>query len=141
MRPNSKQNIVFDYLTVGAFSLWKRQLKLVDKRGMKLAVGDIQKNNRVESMLIVDDLVNNGVGVMPQVTEIELARFYAMSHTVYLPAELHGGSERALLEARQMGCNVEVEIDNPKLKELLTSPIWDEQYYAKQLKKGILSCL
>jgi acetyltransferase-like isoleucine patch superfamily enzyme len=36
-------------------------------------------------------------------------------------------------------CNAEVRIenDNPKLKELIKSPIWNESHYANQIKKGI----
>ena len=70
-----------------------------------------------------------------------LDKIYHAARCVYIPAEVGGGGERAILEARSCGISVEVENDNPKLKELLTCPIWDECYYAEQLRKGILSCL
>lgn len=132
---------IFDYLTVGAFSLWKRQHLISEKVGLKMAVGQVQKNNLSESMGIVFSLLGEGVVVVDQVSEIKLAQIYNASRVVYLPAELHGGDERALLEARSCGCIVEIEDDNPKLKELLTAPIWDHKYYAEQLKKGIMSVL
>lgn len=67
----------------------------------------------------------------------KLAELYRASKLAYIPAELHGGGERALLEARACGIPVQFESDNPKLEELSTSPIYDHHYYAQQLKKGI----
>jgi hypothetical protein len=52
---------------------------------------------------------------------------------VYVPDDVFGGGERAVLEARSLGVQVAIEDDNPKLKELLTSPIYDHVYYAQQL--------
>jgi hypothetical protein len=66
-----------------------------------------------------------------------LARYYQNAKCVYVPADIYGGGERAVLEARASDCIVKIEEDNPKLKELLDSPLWDEHYYAIQLKKGI----
>lgn len=43
------------------------------------------------------------------------------------------GGERVVLEARQLGVDVQIEGDNPKLKELLSSPVYDHSYYAEQL--------
>ena len=37
------------------------------------------------------------------------------------------------------GCKIEIEKDNPKLQELLVSPLWDHKEYAKRLEKGIQS--
>jgi len=62
---------------------------------------------------------------------------YNRAKTVYIPATLMGGGERAILEARSCGCKVKIEDDNPKLKELLTCPIYDVDYYVKQLKRGL----
>lgn len=36
-----------------------------------------------------------------------------------------------------MGVEVEVEPDSPKLQELLTSPIYNTTYYARQLVQGL----
>ncbi len=139
---NQKEmTVLIDYLSVGAFAKWKRQHLIKTKEGLRLVVGEIQKDNMTESMEIITDLLKNGVGVIPQQSTEELNHIYSQTQKVYIPADIYGGGERAVLEARECGCDVEVEDDNPKLKELLTSPIWDENYYASQLKKGIESCL
>jgi hypothetical protein len=56
---------------------------------------------------------------------------------VYVPDDVLGGGERAVLEARSLGVDVVIEEDNPKLAELLDSPIYDHAYYATQLSFGI----
>ena len=136
-----QDNYLWDYLTVGAFATWKRQSKICFKPGSKMAVGQIQKNNMRESIEIVGQLILGGCGVSDMVPPEKLANFYRASKTVYIPADINGGGERAVLEARACGVNVEVEPDNAKLQELVNSPVWDHYYYAEQLKKGILSCL
>lgn len=69
-----------------------------------------------------------------------------MPHSIYLfgglvqlfmPDALRGGGERAVLEARLLGVEVEVAEDNPKLAELVTSPIYDHAYYARKLLYGV----
>ncbi len=128
---------IWDWLTIGAFAIWKRQDKLLDKGGYKMAVGQMQRGNILESMQIVSKLISNGVCVSDSVFPDTLAKIYNSSAKVYIPADVYGGGERAVLEARACGRPVEVEFDNPKLKELLKSPVWDEHYYADQLRKGI----
>lgn len=132
---------LWDYLTVGAFATWKRQSLLCRKEGRKFAIGQIQKGNLQESIDIIGDLLLGGVGISDMVSPESLVKFYYMADTVYIPADINGGGERAVLEARACGRRVEVESDNPKLQELLTGPIWEHGYYANQLKEGILSCL
>jgi hypothetical protein len=134
-------NVIWDFLTVGSFAYWKRQDKILQKKGSKMAVGQIQDNNLVESADIIGNLILGHCGVSDSVSPERLAIMYNLSETCYLPADLMGGSERAVLEARACRTKVEVENDNPKLQELLTSPIWDAKYYAKQLKEGIYKCL
>ena len=131
---------IIDYLTVGAFATWKRQEKTLDKPGVKLAIGEIQKDNLSESMAIIGPLLMGGVGVMNMIAPEKLANFYRMSTTCYIPADVHGGGERAVLEAQACGCAIEVEDDNPKLKELVGKS-WNEEYYKSQLKTGIESVL
>lgn len=131
----------WDYITVGAFAYWKRQSLLVQKEGTKLAIGQIQRNNLNESIDIIGNLILGHCAVSDMVSPERLALIYNSAKTCYIPADLMGGGERAVLEARACGLSVEVEDDNPKLKELLTSPVWDEKYYAKQLKEGILKCI
>jgi len=132
---------IWDYVTVGAFSSWKRQEKLLNKLGYKMAVGEIQKENMSESMGIISQLMMEGVVISDMTSPESLAKIYNASFNAYIPATTFGGGERAVLEARACGTHVEVELDNPKLQELLTCPVWDHHYYAEQLKKGIMLCL
>lgn len=136
-----KDKEIWDYVSVGAFSSWKRQDKIINKKGSRLVVGEIQKGNLHESMDIVHDLLLGDVMVSPETSPETLVKIYCSAKKVYIPATTIGGGERAVLEARACGCDVEVELDNPKLQELLTSPVWDHRYYAEKLKEGILSCL
>jgi len=126
-----------DYLAVGAFAKWKRQKKIAKFTGTKICIGEIQKDNKIESLEIINDLFSKGVGVIPQASTEDLGRYYKNSKNVHISADIFGGGERAVLEARACGCNVSIEDDNPKLEELINSVIWDENYYAKQLKEGI----
>ncbi|MCL4419168.1 hypothetical protein M1146_03640, partial [Patescibacteria group bacterium] len=103
--------------------------------------GQMQRGNMLESMQIVSKLISNSVCVSDSVFPDVLAKMYNSSAQVYIPADINGGGERAVLEARACGRTVEVEFDNPKLKELLKVPVWDEHYYADQLKEGIEKCL
>lgn len=128
---------IWNYITVGAFASWKRQDKICAKIGPKMAVGQIQKDNLGESIDIIGNLLLGHCSVSDTVSPETLAKMYAASLCCYIPADLMGGGERAVLEARAMGIDVEVEDDNPKLQELLKSKIWDEVDYANSLKKGI----
>lgn len=131
---------VWDWITVGSFALWKRQALLKEKGGYKLAIGEIQKENMYESMSIIADLLSSGIAVSDMVLPETLAKIYNSTENVYIPCDINGGGERAVLEARACGKPVEVEYDNPKLKELLKGKIYDQYYYFDQLKKGINSC-
>ena len=137
----SKGFPLWDYVSVGSFSTWKRHRQLLNKTGKRLAIGQIQKNNLNESIGIIGDLILGGVAVSDMVNPEALNAIYNLTDTVYIPAEIIGGGERAVLEARSVGCKVEVDKDNEKLLGLMDGPIWDENYYAQELKTGILSCL
>jgi glycosyltransferase involved in cell wall biosynthesis len=128
---------IFDVLSVGSFSLWKRHERIIGREGVKLVIGEVQRENRAESYSIIQKLLESGVIVSDMLPPEKLVEIYRSSKLVYIPAELHGGGERAILEARACGIPVEFESDNPKLEELSTSPIYDHHYYAQQLKKGI----
>jgi hypothetical protein len=130
---------IIDYLTVGAFASWKRQQWLAGKEGIRVAIGEIQKQNLSESMSIIGPLLMRGVMVSDMVPPEQLVTFYNLSKVCYLPATINGGGERATLEARACGCRVEIATDNPKLQEVLATPLYTltEFEYAKQLKKGI----
>lgn len=135
------RTIVFDYLTIGSFSIWKNQVKILEKEGTRMAVGYIQEGNMDESFDIISQLLAYGCGVMGETSPEHLAKIINSSRVVYLPATISGGGERSVLEARACGVKVEVADDNPKLQELLKSEVWDHKYYYRQLKKGIESCL
>jgi hypothetical protein len=133
--------IIWDYLSVGSFSTWKRQRLMLNKKGNRIVIGEIQKENYAESFDIIMDLLVGGVAVSDMVKPETLASIYRSSNCLYIPADVYGGGERAILEARACGTKIEIEGDNPKLKELLKCNVWDERYYARQLKKGIMECL
>ncbi len=134
--------IVWDYLGVGAFATWKRWEKIIDKKGLKMVIGEYQDNNSIESDYIITKLISNHVMVSNMVTPYNLSNIYNWSRTVYIPADINGGGERAVLEAKACGCKVEIEDDNPKLKELLNlDKIPSHVDYALKLVEGITSCL
>ena len=70
----------------------------------------------------------NGFGV---------AAIYNDARGVFVPCELQGGGERAVLEGRACGCDVEIADDNPKLASLLDCPIWSHEEYAARLLDAI----
>lgn len=62
-----------------------------------------------------------------------------LSKTAVVPCETWGGGERAVLEARACGLEVEVNPANAKLLELLNvQPIPDEYTYAEGLQRGFI---
>lgn len=133
--------IIWDYIGVGALADWKRWDLMKKKKGNRLIVGEYQLGNEMESGRIALDLIKNGVMVSSMVHPLDLANFYHWSRTAYVPCTVYGGGERTLLEARSCGLMIEIEEDNPKLKELLDCPIPTHFDYALKLKEGILSCL
>lgn len=138
---NMKLKRDIDYLGVGAFATWKRWERMLDKKGVRRVVGEFQRNNPTESQEIWDTLENGGVLCKDMVTPEMLNIEYNRTTTVYIPANIMGGGERAILEARACGCSVICEGDNPKLKELLDCPLYNIDYYTKQLKEGICGLL
>ncbi len=132
-------DIIWDYLSVGSFSYWKHHEKMKDKIGNCLCIGEVQKDNLVESMDIISDLVMNDIAVSGMVSPEKLNLIYNMSKNVYIPADINGGGERAVLEARSCGCNVEVE--NEKLKELLECDLPNEKDYFNSLYSAICQLL
>ncbi|WP_421762845.1 hypothetical protein [Ekhidna sp.] len=128
----------YDYIVVGAPRTYKRLGKLLAKNGNRLLIGDLKNRDRKSEGLLTK-LRSDGVIVEDFQGYEKLASKYHVSRICYVPCKVHGGGERSLLEARSCGLAVEIEEDNPKLQELLTSPIWDADYYSAQLKKGIES--
>lgn len=126
-----------DYLGVGAYAKWKRWEKMLSKDGHRRVIGEYQRNNQEESQEIWDQLETGGVICKDMMSADKLVCEYNRAKTVYIPATIMGGGERAVLEARSCGCAIEIEPDNPKLKELLDCPIYDVDYYIKQLERGL----
>lgn len=133
-------NKIIDHLTVGAFAKWKRQERILQKQGIRMAIGEIQKDNLSESMGIIGPLLIDGVIVSDMTSPDTLATLYNASRNVFIPADVYGGGERACLEAQACGCHLELAEDNPKLQELVGKK-WDEVYYKDKLKEGIELCL
>lgn len=133
--------VIWDFLSVGSFSYWKRHEKIIERSGTKMVIGEIQRDNWTESFDIISNLLLAGVGISDMVYPTKLRNLYNCAGKILIPAEVNGGGERALLEARACGKKVEIMDDNPKLLELLNGPILDHHYYYDQLKKGIKECL
>jgi len=130
-----------DYLGVGAFALWKRWDEFSKLSGYRVVVGEVQVDNMEESMSIWNRLTENGVHCQTMVTTRKLSVLYNRAKTVFIPADINGGGERAILEARACGCDIQIMPDNPKLLELLDCPMYDENYYYRKLKEGITACV
>lgn len=139
--PDFPTPVVWDYIGVGSFSSWKRWQYMKVKKGSRLIIGEYQRGNEEESLSIVRDLVTSGIMVSDMRSAFDLSNMYQWSRTCFIPADINGGGERAVLEARACGLRVEILEDNPKLKELLTCPIPTHHDYAKALKDGILSVI
>ncbi len=65
-----------------------------------------------------------GVVVRDPVSFAALNELYNSAASVYVPAPVFGGGERAVLEARAAGAAVEVEADNPKLQVTRSSSVF-----------------
>lgn len=132
---------IFDYLGVGSFAKWKRWEYFIEKKGVRMIVGEVQQNNLPESLGIIAALNSLGVGTMPNVSPKDLNLFYNNSAKVYIPATDYGGGERAIWEAKACGCKVECAPDNKKLQELIEKPYKSHKDYAKVLLDGILNVI
>jgi len=125
----------YDIIFVGAICNYKRPLKILNMSGKKICIGT-KCDKKIEN-----ELKMNNVDVLDFISYENLAIYYNKSKMCYLPCELHGGGERAVLEARACGISVKIENDNPKLKELCDSEIYTLEYYAKQIELGILNIM
>jgi hypothetical protein len=120
-----------DYLMVGSIVYWKRPLGLLSKTGKRVAIGtgdhagyDIK-------------LAKEGVEVINWMEPDKLIEYYGRAKVCYINATWYGGGERCVLDCRAMGVDLELPNDNPKLMELYNSPLYDQIYYAEQIKHGI----
>lgn len=121
----------YDVIFVGDIKPYKRPLMILSKEGIKLCVGF-----KTDEQLI-SQLEKENVEVQEFVSYDDLSMLYNSSKLCYIPCELHGGGERAVLEARACGIPVEI-FDNEKLEELLVSPVYSHIYYASQIDTNIL---
>lgn len=132
---------IFKYISVGSFSLWKNHNKIIkhkrfsfgDEGSYSLCVGEIQRDNMNESMGIIRELLDAGVVVSDMVEPEKLNLLYNVSETAVIGADINGGGERAVLEAR--ACVLNVEVYNDKLRELLSGPIYNQNDYLKGLEE------
>ena len=130
MKPKIQEKI-YDVIFVGNIVNYKRPLNLLNLPGKKICLGF--KTDR----LIIKKLLENNVEVIEFIEYHKLADYYNKSKLCYIPCSIHGGGERAVLEARSCGISVKIEDDNPKLKELCESEIYSSIYYSKQIEKAI----
>lgn len=141
----------YDWIAVGAFKPYKRYELLFNKPGKGVIIGEYPPKKAM-LMTVVKQYITNTPGILTQLKRAgietidfisykDLCNRYNASKHVYVPAELHGGGERCVLEARACEISVSIESDNPKLESLLDSPIYDHRYYANQLQLGINSVL
>lgn len=122
-----------DWLMVGRLADFKRPLRLLEKTGHRVAVGDFAAS----SVDIRAQLSDDGVQLVDHVVPQDLADLYNRAQNVLVPCELQGGGERAVIEGRACGCAIEVADDNPKLQSLLTAELRDHHQYAALLLAGI----
>lgn len=132
MKPMNLKKI-YDYLFIGNTKAYKCPLKFLEKKGKNLAIA-LWLDKKIKKKFL-----DNKITTIDFVAQEKLAEYYNFCKTLYVPAKIDGGGERAILEARSCGINVQIEDYNPKLKELLTSPIYDSSYYAKQIIHGLLN--
>ena len=128
---NYKKNI--DCLFVGAITAYKRPWEILKYSGKKVCVGSI------ENQKIANFLKDNNVELVDFLSYEKLAELYNKSKKCLVPCELHGGGERAVLEARSCGVEVSVSGDNAKLKELLNTNIFNHIDYCLSVFSAIES--
>ena len=124
-------NKTIDALFVVSIVSYKRPWEIVREKGRKVCVGNVVDHK------IKDFLLRYNVEILPFVDYKNLADIYNMSKKCIVPCEIHGGGERAVLEARSCGVEVEVAKDNLKLQELKFEQIFDHQYYANAIINGV----
>jgi len=132
---NQPGDFEWDWLCVGNIRAPKRPDMLLGKSGRRLAIGDLKQSDPA----LIQRLRDDGVVVRDYVPLEQLRELYWSARRVYVPARLDGGGERQIMEAVACGAEVVIEQDNPKLAEVLASTSkWTEQYFADQLRFGLL---
>lgn len=121
-----------DWLMVGRPADFKHPEELIQREGRRMLVGEVHGADAA-----VDRLRQAGVEVRDFVPYSELAELYRRTRTLLVAADLQGGGERAILEARSCGAEIIITRHNPKLNEVAHGPVYDQDYYARQLMSGI----
>lgn len=124
-----------DWLSIGVLKKYKRMESLFDKSGKKVIIGFDPKTPYSEQLK--KQMIDNEVEFIPFMSYSELSYYYAKTKNLLANGITQGGGERAVLEARAYGCNIHINPDNLKLKEMAECPIYDHHYYASQMQKGI----
>jgi len=122
----------WDYLGIGALRGYKRWERLASRPGRKLIIGE---DSGEQARALRAELEARGVEVKGFQRPEVLREYILSSKTVYIPACLQGGGERAVLEARACGVPVEVEEDNPKLQGVLSGPLRNQHDYGDAIKR------
>ena len=125
-------NKEFDCIFVGAVCNYKRPLRILNIKGKKCIIGQLTDKNIINKLK-----ENKDITIYDFASYEDLALYYNKSKLCYIPCELQGGGERALLEARACGIPVKIENDNPKLEELLNGKIYTSYDYASQINNAI----
>lgn len=152
-KPMLDQPKIFSYVYPAAFAKWKNHDRFAEfmshgdrKKGFPaLALGYMQPGGWEKECYEVCQ--KNGIAVLPWVPYSVMPYIINASENVYVAADVMGGCQRTVLEAKACGVPVAINSDSPKLLELqnLTREDilneWSEESYAKKLKKGIESIL
>lgn len=125
-----------DWLMVGRPAGFKHPEALMERTGRRVLIGEIHGADRA-----VEKLRIAGIEVRDFVPYDQLAHMYRRTKTLLVAAELQGGGERAILEARACGAEVLIVNDNAKLEEVARGPVYDHGYYAQQLMAGVEAIL
>lgn len=133
--PNIKKE--WEYIYPAAFAGWKRHdlfiEKVTDEAARSLCVGEMQEHEKH----IYEKCMKYNITVMPKVPPYVVNWLYNQSEKVYLPADIMGGCQRAVWEAKHIGLQVEVAEDNPRLLEMLEQPVKTEEDYLQDVLKEI----
>lgn len=129
----------YDVLGIGAITKIKRFEKFnALNQKKKILIGSTKNADYNE----VKEGLSEEIEIIEYVSQKELAQFINKSSLVYIPSEINGGGERAVLEALSCGIPVKVESDNFKLRSLIEGNSLISIYdYLFGLKRGIESLM
>lgn len=152
-RPMPEQPKIYLYVYPAAFAKWKHHEKFgayvlshgenvnFEYTDPSLAFGYMQPNGWEKECYEVCQ--KHGIAVMPQVPYDVMPYIINAAQNVYVGADIMGGCQRTILEAKACNVNVVVDSDSPKLLELadLTHEDvlrdWSEESYAKKLNEKL----